>query len=87
MSSTVANPQTPSKKVAAELAKVDMNKGSKDAKPSTEVARAKFVGDEPLLVESSRRFVLFPIRYHEVSKGWMPSKGEDDLLTIYSLPP
>lgn len=36
--------------------------------------RHRFVGDinlkeedEPLLVESSRRFVLFPIKYHEVS--------------------
>jgi len=74
MSTAITNPQTPSKKVAAELAKVDMNKGSKDAKTTTEVAERKFVGDvnlpeeeEPLLVESSRRFVLFPIRYHEVS--------------------
>ncbi|EPQ27587.1 uncharacterized protein PFL1_04725 [Pseudozyma flocculosa PF-1] len=38
-----------------------------------EELRSKFVGDvdlpeeeEPLLVESSRRFVLFPIRYHEI---------------------
>jgi ribonucleoside-diphosphate reductase subunit M2 len=37
---------------------------------------SKFVGDvdlpeseEPLLVESTRRFVLFPIRFHEVSAG------------------
>jgi hypothetical protein len=26
-----------------------------------------FVGQEPLLMESKRRFVLFPIQYHEVS--------------------
>lgn len=39
-----------------------------------DVVHGKFVGevdlpeeDEPLLVESSRRFVLFPIRFHEVS--------------------
>ena len=25
------------------------------------------VGQEPLLMESKRRFVLFPIQYHEVS--------------------
>lgn len=65
------NPNTPSKKVAAELAKIDMNKGSKDVKASNnEVARTKATDaedDEPLLTESSRRFVLFPIRYHEVS--------------------
>jgi ribonucleoside-diphosphate reductase subunit M2 len=77
---TAANLETPSKKVAADLAKFDMNK--KDTKAITEVdqedealeaSRKKFVGDvdlpeeeEPLLVESSRRFVLFPIRYHEI---------------------
>jgi len=59
--STATLPVTPSKKVAAELAKVDMNKKEvvKAANNETE--------DEPLLTESARRFVLFPIRYHEVS--------------------
>jgi hypothetical protein len=74
-------PETPSKKVAAEFAKVDMNKATpikgangKEANQPDDVY-GKFVGEvdlpeeeEPLLVESSRRFVLFPIRYHEVSK-------------------
>lgn len=79
---TAANVTTPSKKVAAELAKVDMNKTpSKPANGKTVTEEeeeddgmyGKFVGDvdlpeeeEPLLVESSRRFVLFPIRYNEV---------------------
>lgn len=27
------------------------------------------VGQEPLLIESKRRFVLFPIQYHEVRVG------------------
>ena len=75
-------PETPSKKVAAEFAKVDMNKATpikgangKQASQDDDDMYGKFVGDvdlpeeeEPLLVESSRRFVLFPIRYHEVSK-------------------
>ena len=60
--STATLPVTPSKKVAAELAKVDMNKSNKDVK-----AVSKETEDEPLLTESARRFVLFPIRYHEVS--------------------
>lgn len=82
MSTLAANPipETPSKKVAAELAKVDMNKSTPikgvNGKHATEEddVHGKFVGEvdlpeeeEPLLVESSRRFVLFPIRYHEVS--------------------
>ncbi|UZJ56551.1 hypothetical protein CBS101457_005871 [Exobasidium rhododendri] len=69
MSAAVVNPQTPSKKVAAELAKFDMNKESKNGKVTSEVARTKsseVAVDEPLLTESSRRFVLFPIRYHEI---------------------
>ncbi|PWZ00407.1 putative small subunit of ribonucleotide reductase [Testicularia cyperi] len=103
------NLETPSKKVAAGLANIDVNatpskkaaakiqaldddddfsepafltKGKKaDAKtaaPADDEAeaddvRSKFVGEvdlpeeeEPLLVESKRRFVLFPIRYHEI---------------------
>lgn len=80
---TAANLETPSKKVAADLAKFDMNKTDvqikKNGKAVTEeeedidASRKKFVGEvdlpeeqEPLLVESSRRFVLFPIRYHEI---------------------
>lgn len=92
MATTAANLETPSKKVAAELAKVDMNKsidakkvngdaGKKaiaeaDAAADDEAEHGKFVGEvdlpeeeEPLLVESNRRFVLFPIRYHEVCRG------------------
>lgn len=94
-------PQTPSKKVANELANIDVNATPSKKQPAAdddfsepaflakgkpvEVKEAtaehaadklhgKFVGEvdlpeeeEPLLVESSRRFVLFPIRYHEVS--------------------
>ncbi|KAJ7599038.1 ribonucleotide reductase small subunit [Mycena floridula] len=44
-----------------------------DLEDSLEVLRTKFVGDvelpeseEPLLKESKRRFVLFPIQYHEI---------------------
>lgn len=109
---SAANLNTPSKKVAASLAAIDVNhtpskkgsstddfsdepsflaKGVASAKAAaaqaagvdsttstvattTDSEHGKFVGDvdlpeeeEPLLVESSRRFVLFPIRYHEVS--------------------
>lgn len=108
------NLTTPSKKVAAQLEKVDMNKTPSkpsvggdfddstflssnkqaakkaivDAASTTNSNKAeealpvdsspddvygKFVGDvdlpeeeEPLLIENSRRFVLFPIRYNEV---------------------
>lgn len=45
-----------------------------DEVPAIEDYRLRFVGDvdldekdEPLLKESRRRFVLFPIQYHEVS--------------------
>lgn len=51
-------------------------KDANDASPETEQvdpSRLRFVGDvdldekdEPLLKESQRRFVLFPIQYHEV---------------------
>lgn len=111
---TQHNLETPSKKVAAGLAGIDVNatpskksagkidvagadddfsepafltKGKLDASktgkdPSADAPTAadaedvhgKFVGEvdlpeeeEPLLVESKRRFVLFPIRFHEVS--------------------
>ena len=121
MSTIAAQPlETPSKKVATGIAKMEMNspskqsasagaapssdkfddasflgKGAANAKASLDKTPAaekaveivvptthpldtmgenRFVGeidleeeDEPLLVESSRRFVLFPIRYHEVS--------------------
>lgn len=50
-----------------------------DAEPAIEDYRLRFVGDvdldekdEPLLKESRRRFVLFPIQYHEVSlRAWL----------------
>ncbi|CDU22011.1 probable small subunit of ribonucleotide reductase [Sporisorium scitamineum] len=85
---TQHNLETPSKKVAAGIAGIDVN-----ATPSKKAAAAaaaaklnladddaddgdvhgKFVGEvdlpeeeEPLLVETSRRFVLFPIRFHEI---------------------
>lgn len=108
---TQHNLETPSKKVAAGLAGIDVNaspskksagklnlaeaddnfseptfltKGNKldasQAPPTEDVTakgddvHGKFVGEvdlpeeeEPLLVESKRRFVLFPIRFHEVS--------------------
>lgn len=109
---TQHNLETPSKKVAAGLAGIDVNatpskkaaaklnlaeadddfsepafltKGKKvdAAKPAAtsdtsaeqdDDIHGKFVGEvdlpeeeEPLLVESKRRFVLFPIRFHEVS--------------------
>lgn len=105
---TQHNLETPSKKVAAGLAGIDVNatpskkqatkfaaddfsdpgfltKGkildasnaTKDSTPaadSDDDVHGKFVGEvdlpeeeEPLLVETSRRFVLFPIRFHEVS--------------------
>ncbi|SPO31917.1 probable small subunit of ribonucleotide reductase [Ustilago trichophora] len=111
---TQHNLETPSKKVAAGLASIDVNatpskksaakihlaeadddfsepafltKGkkadaSKDVKEATTTSddstdsddiHGKFVGEvdlpeeeEPLLVESHRRFVLFPIRFHEI---------------------
>lgn len=95
-------PETPSKKVAAELASIDVNatpskkvtsgdfsepaflaktkaaaeEGVEVKNVVSKVPHGKFVGEvdlpeeeEPLLVESTRRFVLFPIRYHEVSSS------------------
>lgn len=67
---TASLPETPSKKVAAELAKVNMNKNTKEVSATKE---NNTDDDEPLLTESSRRFVLFPIRYHEVSNILTPS--------------
>ncbi|GAC71112.1 hypothetical protein PANT_1c00005 [Moesziomyces antarcticus T-34] len=112
---TQHNLETPSKKVAAGLAGIDVNAtpskkpaaklnlddaadddfsdpgfltkgkkldltsktnavaGSADETAKAEDVHGKFVGEvdlpeeeEPLLVETSRRFVLFPIRFHEV---------------------
>ncbi|GAC97378.1 ribonucleoside-diphosphate reductase small chain [Pseudozyma hubeiensis SY62] len=104
---TQHNLETPSKKVAAGLAGIDVNatpskkqatkfaaddfsdpgfltkgkivdasnatKGSTPAADSDDDVHGKFVGEvdlpeeeEPLLVETSRRFVLFPIRFHEI---------------------
>ncbi|CCV00689.1 unnamed protein product [Malassezia sympodialis ATCC 42132] len=76
---------TPSKQVAADLAKIDMSasptKTRMALKPKEAAAEpatddylyGKFVGevdlaeeDEPLLKENKSRFVLFPIRYHEI---------------------
>lgn len=65
---------TPSKKVADSIARIDVGASpTKGAKPTDESARREHVGetdladeDEPLLIESNRRFVLFPIRYHEI---------------------
>lgn len=110
---TPSTPQTfdtPSKKVAASLANIDVNsspskkptnsanttilasntfddadflaKAKANAQESKEIVKSqgrhgKFVGEdipeeeEPLLVESNRRFVLFPIRYHEVSQSFL----------------
>lgn len=48
---------------------------------SVEEYRTRFVGevdldekDEPLLKASSRRFVLFPIQYHEVRASFIPAR-------------
>lgn len=68
---------TPSKKVADSLARIDVagspTKDVKAAKPAAEGDYREHVGevdladeDEPILIESNRRFVLFPIRYHEI---------------------
>ncbi|WFD36905.1 ribonucleoside-diphosphate reductase [Malassezia cuniculi] len=71
---------TPSKKVADSFARIDVGASPtkdvarvKAAKEAEEEAQRAHVGevdladeDEPLLVESNRRFVLFPIRYHEI---------------------
>lgn len=101
-----AVPETPSKKVAASFAEIDVNatpskpkgvdaddfaeppflskgkpvvveKKADEPQHAADALHGKFVGEvdlpeeeEPLLVESSRRFVLFPIRYHEVSHGY-----------------
>lgn len=56
--------------------KVDASKAAQDSSATSDAedVHGKFVGEvdlpeeeEPLLVESTRRFVLFPIRYNEVS--------------------
>lgn len=56
--------------------KVDASKppATSDVSAKEDDVHGKFVGEvdlpeeeEPLLVESKRRFVLFPIRFHEVS--------------------
>ncbi|WFD21150.1 ribonucleoside-diphosphate reductase [Malassezia caprae] len=76
---------TPSKQVAAGLAKIDVSASPTKAKMALKPKEAaaepaeddhlygKFVGevdlaeeDEPLLKENKSRFVLFPIRYHEI---------------------
>ncbi|WFD28970.1 ribonucleoside-diphosphate reductase [Malassezia nana] len=75
---------TPSKQVAADLAKIDVSasptKAKMALKPKETATPAaddylygKFVGEvdlpeeeEPLLKENKSRFVLFPIRYHEI---------------------
>jgi len=54
-------------------ASIDDEPESKEKTFDLEAARRRFVGDihlpeneEPLLMESKRRFVLFPIQYHEI---------------------
>ncbi|KAA1466218.1 ribonucleotide reductase small subunit [Dentipellis sp. KUC8613] len=65
-----------SKKIAAPVfddAKRSHSPESEEQEPEVEDFRKRFVGDvnlpedqEPLLLESKRRFVLFPIQYHEI---------------------
>ncbi|PIL37252.1 hypothetical protein GSI_00945 [Ganoderma sinense ZZ0214-1] len=62
-------PPTPSKKAAAAMQKLDIATSQQPVASSSR----RFVGDvnlpehmEPLLMESKRRFVLFPIQYHEI---------------------
>lgn len=54
-------------------AEIDAKHSKINTKPSTEtpqktepVAPAPDVSDEPLLMENPGRFVMFPIKYHEV---------------------
>lgn len=46
---------TPSKQLAKDLSQVDLLKSSPP------------LADEPILTPNPKRFVLFPIKYHEVS--------------------
>ncbi len=122
---TQHNLETPSKKVAAGLAGIDVNatpskksagkinlaeadddfsepafltKGKKvdgavKSDAEADDVHGKFVGEvdlpeeeEPLLVESSRRFVLFPIRFHEVrsrSMQLLPCLIHQHSLTLF----
>ena len=79
---------TPSKQMAAGLAKIDMSSPTKAKQAPKHLVKeedeaqtespsddlyGKFVGEvdlpeeeEPLLKEDPGRFVLFPIRYHEI---------------------
>lgn len=55
-------------------------KGEKEDATVDDEGRPRFVGDlsikrdgeEPILRESGRRFVLFPIQYHEVLPSLLP---------------
>jgi len=79
MSATVAAPSLLETKVAntpcLDAKPLDLSQPAEPAAPEEDFAdiRKRFVGDvnldekdEPLLKESKRRFVLFPIQYNEV---------------------
>ncbi|KAF8493523.1 putative small subunit of ribonucleotide reductase [Gautieria morchelliformis] len=68
----------PNSKHDVQAEEQDANDTSSEANQQTDLSRLRFVGDvdldekdEPLLKESQRRFVLFPIQYHEI---WMMYK-------------
>ena len=52
---------------------VDLSKPATDIKSEVKAAVANTIkedeADEPLLRENAHRFVLFPIKYHEVSRA------------------
>ena len=76
LTSTSPMPETPSKKAAAALAALTFT-----PEPLVEVEESE---EEPLLKESRRRFVLFPIQYHEVRVVSCTLSFFPLLTTIYS---
>ncbi|PFH61802.1 hypothetical protein XA68_16230 [Ophiocordyceps unilateralis] len=51
---------------ASDLAPKDTKDGKKDSKPDVATGIKPEEADEPLLQENPQRFVLFPIKYHEI---------------------
>ena len=49
-----------------------------------DIVLTSFLGEEPLLKESRRRFVLFPIQYHEVRVVSLSLCLSLSLTTIYT---
>lgn len=65
--------QAPIPSLMGKLVDASVTKTEEDMRDQTDASRLRFVGDldieekdEPLLKSSQRRFVLFPIQYHEV---------------------